>query len=144
MLLAWTRTECRMIDRHPPMNSPRALHSRTVKSVDEVSTTWSRSTNCRLDRNQEVVRWDEMRGGGNTPDPPRWWCVWWQLHPLGQHLTYTDGLFKTLPHRFSLLHCLCSSRKFCSSCHLHLHPPSLRVTGNINNMPNGSLKKAKS
>lgn len=42
---------------HSPINSPRSLQRRTLQSVDEVSTTWSSATTCRLDENEE--RWDE-------------------------------------------------------------------------------------
>lgn len=44
-------------DWHLPINSPRVLQRRTLQSVDEVSTTWSSATTCRLDENEE--RWDE-------------------------------------------------------------------------------------
>lgn len=44
---------------HLPINSPCALQRRTLQSVDEVSTTWSLSTTCRLDEN--IERWDEGR-----------------------------------------------------------------------------------
>lgn len=44
---------------HLPINFPRALQRRTLQSADEVSTTWSLSTTCRLDENEE--RRDEGR-----------------------------------------------------------------------------------
>lgn len=66
---------------HSPINSPRSLQRRTLQSVDEVSTTWSSATTCRLDENEEG--WDEgQRSWQERPQSSE--------QPSNQHFSSTD------------------------------------------------------